>query len=761
MTTANALRLTVTLDAIDKATGPFRTLLGVTAGLSKQFKAARNDIRDLASQQKQLEGFRKTAQDFNDLGQRLEVARAKVKALGAELIATETPWENQKKEYRDAQREAKKLDALWTRMKESTIPQLDADMKKAGVSAADLASRQRQLARDVEKANARLKAQTERVGRLQEAHAKYDAMMRARNRALSMGTSGLAIGAAAAAPVLATARAFAEAEDAATGLKVSMMGPGGKLSEEFAKIKALAERLGDRLPGTTADFLEMMTMLRRQGLSAQNILNGTGEATAYLGVQLKMAPSAAAEFAAKLQDATQTTESDMLSLMDVIQRTFYLGVDSQNMLQGYAKLSPALSILRQNGLEAAKALAPLLVLADQSGMAGEAAGNAYRKIFQQAVLRSHSKDEPGAFGLDFTNGKGEFGGLDKLFSELDKLKGMSTEKRGSILKTIFGDDAEVLQALTILIGKGRDGYQEVLDKMQAQADLQTRVNEQLGTLKNLWEAAAGTFTNALVAMGESIAPELKAVTQWLNDVSAATRQFATDHPQFTGAVMKILAVVAILATGFGAVALAVSAILGPFAVMRLVLSVLGIQFGAVWAAAAAKFGGFLKLVWTAVKANPWALVIAGVAGIVVYLWQHWDQLKAMFKAGDWIGIIKVFIQAIESALDGLTLGLYSKIKSLFMGIIDFGGSVLKWIGEKFSGKVAVTAQAAPVSAGGAPASPLRSGGASGTWSTTNNLTVNAAPGQSPQDVGQEVRRQLDERDRQKAAQRRSIFADAY
>ncbi len=84
----------------------------------------------------------------------------------------------------------------------------------------------------------------------------------------------------------------------------------------------------------------MMTMLRRQGMSAQVILGGLGESAAYLGVQLQMAPTDAAEFAAKLQDATQTTEKDMMSLMDVIQRGYYAGVDPGNMLQGFSKSAP-------------------------------------------------------------------------------------------------------------------------------------------------------------------------------------------------------------------------------------------------------------------------------------------------------------------------------------------------------------------------------------------------------------------------------------
>ncbi|MDT1863028.1 hypothetical protein FPK50_29000, partial [Acinetobacter baumannii] len=76
----------------------------------------------------------------------------------------------------------------------------------------------------------------------------------------------------------------------------------------------------------------------------------------------------AAEFAAKLQDATQTTEKDMMSLMDVIQRGYYAGVDPGNMLQGFSKISAAMDIIKQQGLDAAKTFAPLLVMADQASM---------------------------------------------------------------------------------------------------------------------------------------------------------------------------------------------------------------------------------------------------------------------------------------------------------------------------------------------------------------------------------------------------------
>ncbi len=94
-----------------------------------------------------------------------------------------------------------------------------------------------------------------------------------------------------------------------------------------------------------------------------------------------MAPTDAAEFAAKLQDATQTTEKDMMSLMDVIQRGYYAGVDRE-YVAGFSKISAAMDIIKQQGTDAAKTFAPLLVMADQASMTGESAGNAYRKIFR-------------------------------------------------------------------------------------------------------------------------------------------------------------------------------------------------------------------------------------------------------------------------------------------------------------------------------------------------------------------------------------------
>jgi hypothetical protein len=65
----------------------------------------------------------------------------------------------------------------------------------------------------------------------------------------------------------------------------------------------------------------------------------------------------------------------------------------------------------------------------------------------------------------------------------------------------------------------------------------------------------------------------------------------------------------------------------------------------------------------------------------------------------------------------------------------------------------------PISPPVSPQPPLRSGVGNVTQTTTHNITVTGAPGQSPADVAKAVRAELDARDKQRQAQRRSILAD--
>ncbi|KAF6661254.1 phage tail tape measure protein [Enterobacteriaceae bacterium EKM102V] len=473
-----------------------------------------------------------------------------------------------------------------------------------------------------------LKALITGVDRLSPALGRMQKNLRRfRKDAEEAGRGGMVMAGGLAAGLTGSLVAFAKQEDAATGLKVAMMDASGAVSSDFGKINKLAIGLGNKLPGTTADFQNMMQMLVRQGIPAQNILNGVGEASAYLAVQLKKTPEDAAEFAAKMQDATRTASEDMMGLFDTIQKAFYLGVDDTNMLSFFTNVSSVTKMVSKDGLTAARSLAPIAVMMDQMGTQGETAGNAIRKIFQAGFDTKKMKAANKLLGrkgikLDFTDGKGEFGGIENLFKQLKKLQSLSTLNRTRIIKEIFGDDGDTLSVLNALIDKGKSGYDEIQAKMNKQADLNKRVNAQLGTLTNLWDSMTGTAVNGLAAIGGAFSGDAKKLVGWLGDMSQRFSEFAEKNPKVIRGAFGIAAgfvgmKLGLLGINFALGILGQGLKLSPMGIfLRLAALGIGLLISD-WD----KFGPVVENVWTKIDGLTEALggmngIITGIGGVM-------------------------------------------------------------------------------------------------------------------------------------------------
>jgi TP901 family phage tail tape measure protein len=463
---------------------------------------------------------------------------------------------------------------------------------------------------------------------------------------------GLALAGGLAAGLTVSLKAYADQENAATGLKVAMMQANGEVGNSFEKINKLAVGLGNQLPGTTADFQNMMQMLVRQGIPAENILGGVGKATAYLAVQLKKTPEAAAEFAAKMQDATGTASDDMMGLFDTIQKAFYLGVDDTNMLSFFTKTSSVLKMVNKDGLKAAQGLAPISVMMDQMGMQGESAGNALRKVIQSGLdlkkVRATNKVlRKQRIRLDFTDGKGGFGGLDKMFSQLAKLRKLTDTDKTSVLKTLFGDDAETLQVVNALIDKGKDGYDQIQQKMHKQASLNKRVEAQLGTLANLWEAMTGTATNGLAAIGSAFSGDTKNLTIWLGDLGERFTTFADQNPRIIRSVAGLAAGLAVLKLGIMGVgqAITLASRLAAMTPLGMILTGIALAAGLIisnWDAVGPYFKSlwetvspYFEMGWELLKTvfgwTPLGLVINNWGPVVQWFQDMWAKLKPIIE----------------------------------------------------------------------------------------------------------------------------------
>ena len=884
------LRLEVILAAVDKTSGALKSVATGSKATAQAMRDAREQLSALEKAQKNIEGFGNTRLQMqamqrdmqkltlrrNDYNDKLQDERAKHGENAAALRtareahrrmtqavergAQVTPeFARQLELVRDKLQASEKAHqrstAAMRRAKEGiaatsremgglrgTLENTQARMQgyqerleKAGISTDKLGQASAGLRTRIERETAALQKQQqalEQQGKVeQRLHAlrqKHSSDMAKLGMRGAMAAGAMMAGQRMGGALMRPVQAFADAESATSQLRAAMMRADGTVPPEFAKINELAERLGDKLPGTTADFTNMMTMLQRQGMSTQTILGGMGEAAAYLGVQLKMPVMEAAEFAAKMQDATQTTEGDLMGLMDTIQRAFYLGVDPTNMLQGFTKVGAVMPYLGKKGLEASNMLAPMLVMMDQAGMKGEAAGNAIRKIVQMSMNegklgKANSMLQGTGVQLDFYDKKGKFAGFDNLFAQLQKLKTIENDvQRTAVMQKLFGDDAETHQVLNTLMEKGRAGYDETVAKLQAQADLRRRVNAELDTLANQAEAAQGSFTNMLKELGAAIAPELKALLQWLGDMANRMRQWAQENQQLVKAMMLLAAGAAALLTVGGALGVALVAVLGPLAAVRFLVARLGLGMLAAKVGAAGAVSGFGMLgravggLWRMLTRFPLVTIALGIATALHSISQKWDAITAAWKDGDGHTIALSVLQAFVDGVDAMFLGLPSAIANIIRGAWDLLTGAGWEIGKALVGGViaaiegmlnAITAglygtakgalgkawdyvtggdadkpgaskarsvaaaaavgAAAPISAAADSAlldryQPMqmapRAQAAAG-GSTTNNITINATPGMDEKAMARAMTFELDRRERAKRSRVLSQLSD--
>lgn len=638
--------------------------------------------RERKTQLDQLAAKEKALADrFTLNNAQLRTSRAGHASLRDEIRRLESPFKDQLALLKQHTAESKRLGEQYGQQ-QVKLANLGVQLKNAGINTNALGAHELKLKRDIDTATQAMKLQMDHLDALRrkqdslaKARATYDKTQSLAGSIAVNGAASLGAGYAASRPVVSAIKAFAPNEDSATQLKVSMMDDTGKVSADFQKITDLATKLGDRLPGTTADFQNMMTMLRRQGISAQSILGGTGEAAAYLGVQMKMEATEAAEFAAKMQDATRTTEKDMMGLMDTIQRGFYAGMDPSNMMQGFSKISPVMDVIKKSGIDAAKELAPLLIMMDQASMDGSSAGNAFRKIFQaglnQDKVEKANSIAAGAnkgVSLKFTDDKGNFAGLENLYAQVEKLKVLNDSDRTAVISKLFGDDAETMTTLNTMMNKGLAGYQEIQEKLRVQADLRTRVNEQLGTLTNVMEAAEGSFTNAMAEFGAAVAPDLKGLINTLGELANGVAAWARENPKLAGGLVKVVAAVAVAAVVFGTLALTMASMLGPFAVLRYGMAMFGIRLGSIKA----------QLIGTRIAA-------AGAGVEVGRMGRVWKAITASRAAGGMVTVIPTLISSARLAAVSVLPMLGSAISAVGAAIL---ATPVGWLIAAVAGLVA-------------------------------------------------------------------------
>ncbi|HFQ8564030.1 TPA: phage tail tape measure protein [Escherichia coli] len=716
----NNLRLQVILNAVDKLTRPFRAAQASSKELAGAIRNSRDALKQLNQAGNSLEKFRKLQADNKKLGDRLNYARQKANLLSSELEAMEQPSQRHLVALGRQTLAVQRLEEQQKYLQKQTAL-VRAELYRAGISAKDDAGATARLARETSRYNQELSKQEARLKRLGEAQrrmnaarASYARSLEVRDRIAGAGATTTAAGLAMGTPVMAAVKSYTSMEDAMKGVAKQVNGlrdDNGNRTARFYEMQDAIKAASEQLPmeNGAVDFAALV-----EGGARMNVANPDDSWEDQKRDLLAFASTAAKAATAFELPADELSESlgKIAQLYKIPTRNIEQLGDALNYLDDNAmsKGADIIDVMQRLGgvadrLDYRKAAAlgsTFLTLGAAPEVAASAA-NAMVRELSIATMQSKSffegmnllKLNPEMIEKQMT--KDAMGTIQRV---LEKVNALPQDKRLSAMTMLFGkefgDDAaklannlpELQRQLKLTAGS------DALGSMQKESN----INKE--SLSAQWLLVKTGAQNTFSSLGETLRQPLMDILYTVKSVMGALRRWVEANPELTGTLMKVAAVVAAVTVGLGTLAVALAAVLGPLAVIRLGFSVLGIKtlpsvMAAVtrtsnvlsWLAGAplavlrrglAAAGAVLRVLASGPLAmlrvalyavsgllgallSPIGLVVTALAGVALVVWKYWQPITAFLG-----GVVEGF-----KAAAGPVSAAFEPLKPVF-----------QWIGDK-------------------------------------------------------------------------------
>ena len=405
---------------------------------------------------------------------------------------------------------------------------------------------------------------------------------------------------------------------------------------------------------------------------------------------------------------------------------------------------------------------------------------------------------------------------------LEAINALPEEKRLGVMVELVGKEHSDTLAKLAANPKELARQRALANGSQAQGSMAREAAARNAALSAQWQMTKNRAFNLSATVGEALAPALLKLLKVVNPLIERFMRFVQNHSTLVGWVLGAVVAFSALTAGLGFLLVPLALIAGKVMLLRFVFARLALTAGGPLAAglrvagqAALVFlrGGLLAML---AAGGPVIAVVAAIAVAALLIYKYWGPIKA-FLGGVWdglaIGLAPVLSQMAPLLEFGSTLvgwlgqawrwftDLIAPIQSTQQELAGFA-SAGQLVGEVLGGivaKIIQVAQHLPMIgllarmfsgpqqdaqggaaglgfAAGLPAMPAvagpgalrfaedlpplklpqRGGGAS---STTNNITVNPAPGMDEKAVARAVTFELDRRERAKSSRVFSQYSD--
>ena len=654
------LKLEVLFGAVDKLTGPMKTIVGGSKTMADALKKTNGELKDLEAQQRKISGFRQLTAQSEKTAQALAKNKQTISELKAALKINPEVQENVTALAR-AEAAHKRLMGV-QKSQRTELTGMAQEFNKAGIQMDRLNDEESDLKNKIHLTTMELNKQKESLGKHTEAQKKYEKMQERMGKANDMAKKGLMIAGAGAAALAVPVKIAIDYESAMADVAKVVDGlkdEAGKITPAYTAMSNQILEMTTRLPMAAKDIAAIVAAGAQSGI-AKNELIGFAESAVKMGVAFDITADQAGQSMAEMRAAFRMNQPEVVALADKIN---LLGNTNNQNAPKIMEVVQRIGALGEVGGFAASSVAAMA--ASLTAVEPEVAATGIKNMILALTKgESATKGQSAAFkklGLDSVQvskdmQKNAEATVAKVIEGIQKLE---KHEQVAITNELFGSEA-----LPIVMQ-----YSQGLELLRTNLDAVSNASKYAGSMEAEYASRAATTANniqlaknAMAALGITIGnvllPGVNTMIGSFNGVMSSVQKWAQANPGLASGLVKVAIGAIAIVGGLSALSIGAIAIFGP---MLMVAKSFGVVIGV-----SKLLVGSLSGIVTVAKLSGGALLWLGKG--IFFLGQQ--ALMAMGK------LYLFAIRGLGMLAQGLIMGAVKGVTMLGQAFLFLGKNIL-------------------------------------------------------------------------------------
>lgn len=423
----------------------------------------------------------------------------------------------------------------------------------------------------------------------------------------------------------------------------------GKSVDEISDLREFAIEMGSTTAFSATQAAEGLNYMALAGYSAEQSMK-------MLPTVLNLAAAGNIELAAASDMVTDAQSALGLTTQETVDLVDQMAKASSTTNTSVAQLGEAMltiggtAKMMKGGTEE---LSQVLGLLADNGIKGSEGGTALRNmLLSLSAPTNQAAAELDKLNLDVFDANGNMRSMQDIIGDLGTaLSGMTDEEKTKAISTIF--NKRDLKAVNALLGTSAERWNEVGNAVAnaggaASQMAETQLDNMAGSLTLLKSALEG----AGIAISDVLAPVVRKIADFITNLVTKFNELSPTAQKIIVVIGAIVAAIGPLLLIFGTLASSIGSIIGLVGVIGPIIAGLTVPFGAIIA------------------------IIAGVVAAGVFLYKHWDTVKAYAVAFK-NGLVNTF-----NSLKTIVTSVFNGIKNAIVNPIQTAINTAKSIIDK-------------------------------------------------------------------------------